>query len=219
VGFVEDEGRSLAKIPVTGGPIVTIGALPLNNVPRGVTWGEGDKIIFATSDARTGLLQISAAGAEPKVLTTPHPEKGEVDHLFPEFLPGGRAVLFTITSSKSIASSQIAVLDLRSGKYRVLFQGGSNPHYIASGYIVYGVEGTLRAVAFDLSSLEVRGTPVPVLEGAVTKSSGAASFDIPRVRLHRSWLWNFLQPSLSTARDAAHAKGIVHRESSLRISS
>jgi Tol biopolymer transport system component len=178
VGFVEDEDGSLAKIPVTGGPIVTIGALPLKNLPRGATWGQGDKIIFATSDPRTGLFQISAAGGEPKVLTTPHPEKGEVDHLFPEFLPGGRAVLFTITNNKSPASSQIAVLDLRTGKYRVLLQGGSNPRYSASGHIVYGVEGTLRAAAFDLDSLEVRGTPVPVLEDVITKISGAASFDV-----------------------------------------
>ena len=43
-----------------------------------------------------------------------------------------------------------------------------------TGHLVYGVAGTLRAVAFDLGRLEVVGTPAPVLEGVVTTASGAA---------------------------------------------
>jgi serine/threonine-protein kinase len=175
VGFLGAGG--LAKVAVTGGPAVTISAI---SGPRGTAWGPDDTIIFGTNETATGLLRISAAGGEPEVLTRPDSEKGETDHLFPEFLPGGRAVLFTITNNESIDNSQIAVLDLETRNYRVLIQGGSNPRYSASGHIVYGVAGTLRAVAFDLDSLEARGTPVPVLEGASTKTTGAASFSISR---------------------------------------
>ena len=42
------------------------------------------------------------------------------------------------------------------------------------GHLVYGVAGTLRAVAFDLGRLEVTGTPAPVLQGVVTTNVGAA---------------------------------------------
>jgi len=41
---------------------------------------------------------------------------------------------------------------------------------------VYGVDGTLRAVGFDLERPKVTSDPVPVLDGVVTKLSGAVNF-------------------------------------------
>ena len=109
------------------------------------------------------------------MLTKPDRERGEGDHLWPEFLPGGEAVLFTITpATGGIENAQIAVLDLQTGTSKVLIRGGSHAHYVPTGHLVYGVAGTLRAVAFDLGRLEVVGTPAPVLEGVVTTASGAA---------------------------------------------
>ena len=55
---------------------------------------------------------------------------------------------------------------------------GSNPRYSPTGHVVYGVEGNLWAVAFDLSRLETVGDPVPVQEGVLTKASGAANFSV-----------------------------------------
>ena len=109
------------------------------------------------------------------MLTKPDRERGEGDHLWPEFLPGGEAVLFTITPADGgIENAQIAVLDLQTGTSKVLIRGGSHAHYVPTGHLVYGVAGTLRAVAFDLGRLEVVGTPAPVLEGVVTTATGAA---------------------------------------------
>lgn len=59
-----------------------------------------------------------------------------------------------------------------------LVPGGSNPRYVPTGHIVYGVGGTLRAVAFDAERLEVTGNPVPVLENVNTKGSGAVNFSM-----------------------------------------
>jgi serine/threonine-protein kinase len=119
---------------------------------RGATWGEDDTIVFATAYPNSGLLRVSAAGGTPAVLTTPNREKGERNHLWPEFLPGKQAVLFTIIATTgAVEDSQIAVLDLRSGTQKVLI-GGSNAHYVPSGHLVYSVAGTLRAVAFDWSA-------------------------------------------------------------------
>ena len=174
VGFVGE--ATLMKVAVTGGPAVRIGGAA--GSARGATWGPDETIVFATGSNSTGLARISAGGGEAEVLTTPDSEKGEVDHLFPEFLPGGRAVLFTITNNQGIDNSQIAMLDLDAGEYRVLIQGGTHARYTTSGHIVYGVAGTLHAVPFDLDSFEVRGTPVPVLDGVITKSTGGASFSV-----------------------------------------
>ena len=175
VGFFDTV--TMKKVAITGGPPVTV--CTIEGVPRGATWSEDGTIIFATSSPATGLQRVSAARGEPIVLTKPDRERGEADHMWPEMLPGSGAVLFTITpAGGSIVNSKVAVLDLQTGTSKVLIHGGSHAHYLTTGHLVYGVEGTLRAVAFDLGDLEVVGTPVPVLEGVVTTAQGAADVGV-----------------------------------------
>ena len=171
VGFM-DNNNILKKVAVTGGPPVTLAMLDSPG-PRGATWGPDDAIIFATANAPTGLQRVSAAGGDPTVLTTPDAEQGEADHLWPELLPGGRAVLFTITAvTGGLEAAQVAVLDLQTGTRKILVRGGSHAHYVSSGHLVYAAAGTLRAVPFDLARLEALGTPVPVVSDVVTKTTG-----------------------------------------------
>jgi len=174
VAFRED--YDLRKISILGGPPVTICGLGGNL--RGASWGADDTIIFATREAGTGLFRVSAGGGEPKPLTTPDLTKGEIGHHWPEILPGGKAVLFAVVKGSGSENHQIAVLSLETGEQRLLVSGGSNPHYASNGYLVYGVQGTLRAVPFDLHELEVTGDPVPVLDSVGTKASGAANFGL-----------------------------------------
>ena len=180
IGFV-DIGSSvgLKKVAITGGAVLPI--CPIDGQSRGATWSDDGSIIFATSLAATGLQRVSSAGGEPTVLTTPNGQRGESDHLFPQFLPGSQAVLFTITATTGgIDRSQVAVLDLRTGAQKTLLRGGSQAQFVASGHLVYAAAGTLRAVAFDLDRLEVIGTPVPVLPQVATLPTGVAEFDIAR---------------------------------------
>ena len=118
-------------------------------------------------------MRVPAGGGQLEELTTP--EQG--DHLWPKILPGGEGVLFAIVGA-TVENSQIAVLSLVTGEIKVLIPGGSNPRYAPTGHIVYGVGGTLRAVGFDVERLEVTSDPIPVLEGVVTRTSGAAEFGI-----------------------------------------
>jgi len=172
IGFF-DNANVLKKVAITGGPPVTVS--PVRGNPRGATWSADGTIIFATNAADTGLQRVPAAGGDPVVLTKPDRARGEFDHVWPEFLPGGKAVLFTITPvNGAIENAQIAVLDLRTGTSKVLIRGGSHAHYVPTGHLVYGVPGTMRAVAFDLGRMEVVGTPAPVLEGVVTTAFGGA---------------------------------------------
>jgi hypothetical protein len=90
-------------------------------------------------------------------------------------LPGGRAVLFTITAlTGGLDADQVAVLDLQTGMRRILVRGGSHAHYVPSGHLVYAVAGTLQAVPFDLARLETSGTPLPVVPNVVTTRDGGA---------------------------------------------
>jgi Protein kinase domain/WD40-like Beta Propeller Repeat len=175
IGFAD--GLTLKKVAITGGPPGTIA--PADGQLRGATWGPDGTIVFATFALATGLQRVSSAGGEPMVLTKPDRERGENDHLWPEFLPGGGAVLFTIyPSTGGPDNAQVAVLDLKTGASKVLVRGGSHAHYVPTGHLVYGVAGTLRAVPFDLERLEATGTPAPVLEGVWTTPLGAANFAV-----------------------------------------
>src|SRR5262249_47936748 len=110
--------------------------------------------------------------------TTPDQAHAEQDHLWPESLPGNRAVLFTVVSAGSSANRDIAVLDVQTGKWKVVVRGGSHARYAPSGHLIYAAGNALRAVPFDLTKLEAVGESVPVLDGIVTTSSGAANFSV-----------------------------------------
>ena len=70
------DGGTLKRVARSGGPVLTLsqGA----GASRGASWGPDDRIVFATSDANTGLLRVGSAGGEPEVLTTPDQTQGEV---------------------------------------------------------------------------------------------------------------------------------------------
>jgi serine/threonine-protein kinase len=172
-------GFSLKKVALSGGPALTI--CGIRNNPRGGSWGGDNTIVFAMADSSTGLLEVSADGGEPKVLTMPDPAHGEMYHLFPEVLPGGQAILFTITMRGSTESSQVAVLDRRTGQRTVLVRGASRAVYLDPGYLLYAVETTIRAVRFDPVRLAVMGEPIPVVENvAADQSAGASNFAVSR---------------------------------------
>jgi hypothetical protein len=171
VGFF-DGSTALKKVAIAGGPAVTLTTID-GTAPRGATWSADGTIIYATQTPTTGLQRISSAGGPPTVLTTPDHAGGETDHFWPEFLPGGQAVLFTIIASTGgLANAQVAVLDLRTSTYKTVLRGGHHAHYVSTGHLMYGTAGTLRAVPFDLGRLEATGPPVPMLDAVATTAEG-----------------------------------------------
>jgi serine/threonine-protein kinase len=173
VGFFQSN-TELKKVAVAGGSSVLICRVP-GPGPRGASWSTDGTIVFATSDPNTGLMQVPAGGGEAVVLTKPDVGLGEEDHVWPSVLPSGDAVVFTITAG-AIENTQVAVLDLATGKWKPLIRGGSGAHYLDTGHLVYGMGRTLYAVSFDPVRHEVTGDPVPVVEDVATLTTfGSAS--------------------------------------------
>jgi serine/threonine-protein kinase len=169
----------LKKVSVRGGPAATI----CQNCAagnRGATWGPDEAIIFSMTGGSSGLLRVPAGGGQAVALAKPDAQKGEQGYVWPEFLPGGQAVLFTILSTGSIESSLVAVYDLKTRTQHTLVRGGSHAHFVPPGYLVYAVAGTLRAAAFDRDSLTVAGNATTVLEHVLTKATGGADFSVSR---------------------------------------
>ena len=179
IGFREGAG-TLKRVAVTGGPVATLATLDAA-YPGGATWGLDGSIILASETVATGLQRVSASGGEVEVLTRPDPAQGEADHLWPEMLPDGRSVLFTITAlTGGLGAAQVAILDLQTGRRQILLRGANHAHYVPSGHLVYGQAGTLQAVAFDLARREVGGTPVTIVPDVVTSSQGSVHAVVAR---------------------------------------
>ena len=172
LGFVTSS--ELKKVSVTGGaPLALTGV----NLSRGASWGEGDVIVYAPTPA-SGLLRVSAAGGPAEPVT--ELRDGEASHRWPQFLPGGDAVLFTShTSSSNFDEASIEVVVLESGERKLLHRGGSYPRYVESGHLVFLRESTLFAAPFDLDRLELLSSPVPVLQGIASNPyHGSGQYDV-----------------------------------------
>jgi Tol biopolymer transport system component len=216
-------GGKLKKISVEGGaPVVLCDA----RLGVGGSWGEDGNII-ATLDIPAALSRIPSTGGTP----TPATElaQGEIYQIWPQVLPGGNAVLFTSGILGNFSAANIQVISLKDRRRKMLLPTGMFGRYLATsngaGHLVYINNGTLFAVAFDPNALEVRGTPVPVLEQVAYKLEGHfAQFDLSQTGtlLYRSsegvgsglvtvqWLYsegktqpllarpgNYIRPSLS----------------------
>jgi serine/threonine protein kinase/Tol biopolymer transport system component len=177
VGFQDESDFTLKKVPISGGPPVAI--VSVGTEILGASWGPDDTVVFARSDG-TGLWTVPGTGGNAKALTTLKKERTEVSHRWPEFLPGGKAVLFTIVSGQHADGFQIAVVNLETMEQKILVPLGSSPRFSVTGHLVFVVEGALQAVPFDPARLEVLGDPIPVLEGVISKASGAADFSLSR---------------------------------------
>jgi serine/threonine-protein kinase len=110
-------GGKLKKVPIAGGSPVTIATVRGSDTIYGACWTPDDTIYFGSE---SGLLKVPAAGGEPKNVTTVDPKNGETGHRFPEILPGGKALLFTVRTGDqpTFDDASIAALSLASGSGR-----------------------------------------------------------------------------------------------------
>ena len=175
VGFTTGGSRTLFTVSTFGGPPQALTAL--RGGFRGASWGTDDQIVFGAEGV--GLSRMSAAGGEAEVLTVLDTEHGELSHTWPFIVPGRDAVLFVASTGQPLTTGQLAVLDLATGDVTRLGLAGTSPRYVSTGHLVYATaDGSVRAVAFDATTLELIGNPVPIVEGVIVKENGGADFSV-----------------------------------------
>lgn len=173
IGFFTE--GALRKLNVDDGVAATVVGLPPGAGPTGASWGSDDSIVFAL--ARSGLQRVLAVGSNAETITTVDAEGGEADHRHPSFLPGGRAVLYTVTRSEG--ESQVAVHSFETGQSTILVTG-TYPLYVETGHLLFvrprpDIErGALWAAPFDADRLEMTGEARPVIDNVHLHTSGAA---------------------------------------------
>jgi Tol biopolymer transport system component len=170
-------GFRILKVRATGGPEQFVGNNRSN--PRGIAWGPDGSVYFSTFAG--GLFRSAPDGSAPRQLTIPDERADENSHRYPQVLPDGKHILFTIRTGRitMFDEAKIALLSLDTGRWKVLIHGGTSGLYVPSGHIVFVQQRRLMAVPFDLETKTVRGEPVPVLSGIISNpTTGASQFAV-----------------------------------------
>jgi Tol biopolymer transport system component len=162
--------RAIKRIDITGGAAVDVyrfdRALPFNGFV-GMSWGPGDEIVFG--QGRGGIVRVPANGGKAQTIVAM--TNGE-SAAYPQILPGGDAVLFTLTSPArgyewDWDKAAIAVQSLKTGDRKILAQG-ADARYISTGHVLFARGTELLAIPFDLKRLEATGPEVS-LEGQLDR--------------------------------------------------
>jgi serine/threonine-protein kinase len=173
LGFVTPQ--ALKKVSITGGTPLVLCPVALS---RGATWGESGAIVFAPNPA-SGLMQLPATGGAPVPLTKLEPD--ETSHRWPQFLPGGDKVLFTVYGKGGDRNAgTIEIVELKSGKRTVVHRGGTYARYTGSGHLLFLNQGTLFAAPLDPAAMKLSALPAPVLQGISTNLEGGAMYDVSK---------------------------------------
>jgi serine/threonine-protein kinase len=144
------------KVPAGGGSAATIADSA--NYGQGV-WLDDGSIVY--SDVSWRLRRTPVGGGAPAVLFTAGPSRYATAI---SALPNSRGVLFANCTTRC-NDSQIWVLDLRSGKAGTLVRDAGWAAYADGRLIFARKDGAVFGVAFDLGTLSVTGTPVPLFDG------------------------------------------------------
>jgi Tol biopolymer transport system component len=166
--IVSPDGRWLAyfsgsgqlkKVPVEGGaPMILCAA----TIPFGASWAADNTIVFGQA---AGIMRVSADGGAPTLIV---PAKAGEQFYGAQLLPGGRAVLFSVTTKTGPNrwnEAQVVVEDLSSHERTVVVEGGSDPRYLDSGHVIYAVRDGLFGLRFDADRLQPTSGPVALIQG------------------------------------------------------
>jgi serine/threonine-protein kinase len=160
------ETQSLQKISIGGGAPVTIAPTA---APFGASWGRDGNILIGQLGT---ILRVSADGGAPTTVLTF--KEGEVPFA-PSLLPDGRTILYSLTRTNGPNRWNVSeiVAQEPGGAPKVLVRGGADAVYVPTGHLVYSAGNVLYAMAFDASTLETSGGPVPLVTG-LQRAAGPA---------------------------------------------
>jgi tRNA A-37 threonylcarbamoyl transferase component Bud32 len=176
------DGQSLAfvqqgqlkRIALSGGAAVVLAAA---ENALGISWDEDGTILYALQD---GIWQVSENGGEAvRVLAA----KEGTFPVHAQRLPGGDWIMTTLFRPNGSPPTDLVAVSPSTGQQQVLRNGATSGRYLATGHLIYNVDGVLYAVRFDPRRAAVIGGAVPVVQGVrrVTGfNASIAQYDVSR---------------------------------------
>ena len=177
IGFFSAGEGALKKVEVTGGPARIICTARADSV---ATWGSDGTILF--TQFLDGIYRVSADGGQPTRVTQLDKSKRELNHYWPQFLPGGRNFLYMATALEPTglrATPSVYVASFDSPETTLLTRLHSRMTYVEPGYLLFVQDGALMAQRFDTTNLRLDGEPTRVADGVLhIRTVGNGSFGV-----------------------------------------
>jgi serine/threonine-protein kinase len=181
VGYWDAAAEELRAVPLEGG---TPARLARASVLYGASWGSDGTVWYGQRD---GIWRLPADGGASELVVPVEPDELVFG---PRLFPDGETLLFSLVTTASMVGqstawdqAQIVVQDLDSGERALLGRGG-DPRYVPTGHLLYALDTVLYAVSLDYGRREVRGRPVPIVDGVrravrgSTGQAGSANYDV-----------------------------------------
>jgi len=153
----------LKKVPLDGGPPVTIARGLLNGRWTFGVWRKDDIIVFAATD---NLKQVPAAGGSPSDLTKTDVTSGRELHHAPQVVPETGDVLFTVFGDET---PRLDILRWDTRVRSTVLRNVKDAVLAPSGHLLFVRDGTLMAAPFDARA-RTAGTPVQLPESVAIDS-------------------------------------------------
>ncbi len=167
------QGAQLKKISVLGGSSTTLADSMSLSV--GAAWLDDNSIVYMVNGNRE-VRRVAATGGP---FTTVWKSTTLLAyHLSP--LPGSRDILFVqCTSTGCVTGQDLWTMNLGTGEGRELQKGVASGIYLRTGHILYvRRDGGAFAVRFDPKKLELRGSPIAVLDSVAVVSGNVPLLDV-----------------------------------------
>jgi serine/threonine-protein kinase len=164
---VFEAGGQLRKVPLTGGPAVSI-----TNVGTiaGATWVSNDTILFTNNSLRGSLWLVGASGGQP----VPIPGLDTLGtYRYPTMLPGDTHALaqWRLRTGGLLEEARVISIELATGRVDTIAAAATAQY--AQGSLVMGhADGTIVVQPFDLRTRRLVGQAT-ALPGRVSVSGGS----------------------------------------------
>jgi serine/threonine-protein kinase len=198
--FFSPDGQWIAFFAQTKLKRIAVGGAAMQIVtadapdPRGGAWGRDGVIYFAPTNM-SGLFKVPASGGVATALTTLDSDKGEISHRWPQVLPDGQALLFTIWTGPGMDERRVVMQSIATGERHDLVAGGDSARYLpggaggrdlpgtagpsTTGHLLYGRMDNLFAIPWDPSVTDLSGAvPITLPEHPRLENEGAADYDV-----------------------------------------
>jgi len=169
----DSEPPVLKKAQVEGGVAQVL--CPIKDYFGG-TWGTSG--IYFVNTESGGIERVSASGGSAQSVSRGETKDNRRTLLhWPQILPGEEALLVSAEDEKG--SNHPATIDLKTGRMSLLEPEAGFSRYAEGGRLFYvGRDGTLFVASFSPKSLQIEGSPAPVLADIAVTANDAAVFAV-----------------------------------------
>jgi Tol biopolymer transport system component len=187
LAFFVTKGKRLKRVPVAGGPVSDLCEA---SSPYGADWGPAG-IVFA--DRGKGIYEVSGDCSTQRLVIAP--DKNTV-LLWPSWLPGGRAILYTEasrigTGTFDLSGAKLRALSLDEGATPTSVVDGHEGRFVPPHSLVFERGGALVGMRFDSSTRTASGgieTLFSDVAGYGVSPDGTLVFQ-PGGALQRTYVW------------------------------